>query len=408
MLKKIYISDVLILLIPILLVLSMFGNIPYSSNFDEVAALLGLIYLIAGLRKKHIRALVRKDYLSIFSIIIIGLLGNIFIGLVRNPSYIINDMFSFSRIFLVYLGSVAFLEDRHSCVRRVSKILGKFSEFFIYIAFVCGVLNIVGIVDMSTSVRFGIRSFNFIFSNASQFGIFVGAALALCIISGCSNKITELMGVLVLIMTAKGTSLIIVSVYLLLRLFLRRSIKWWHVLLIIIGLAAVLRFQIQEYILNDAAPRALLLYYGIITATRFFPLGAGFATYGSNMAAVHYSPLYYEYGFHLRKALAVYNLQTGEGTYLNDTYLGMVLGEFGFIGTLIFVIFFYRIWKKINRSSSIEQKSKQIIIAIFVCLCGSFVMLGSIKNAPGQILMFTIALFIALEKQKQAQLLGKV
>lgn len=403
MFKKIYITDVLILSIPLFLLLSMFASIPFSANFDEVAAGLGLIYLIVGLRKKRVRAIVGNDMISIISILLLALISNMIFGLVKNPGYIINDMFSFSRIFLVYLGSVALFEGSHSSVRRVSIVLGKVSEYFIYIVFFCGVLNIFGIINMSSSVRFGIRNFRFVFSNASQFGIYVGVALALSIISGRSKKITEIMGIIVLIMTAKGTSLIIVLVYLLLRMFLRGKVKWWHVLLTAIGLAIVLRFQIREYILNEAAPRALLLYYGIVTAIHFFPLGSGFATYGSNMAAVHYSPLYYEYGFNHRKALAVYNAQTGEGSYLNDTYLGMVLGEYGVFGTFIFVMFFYRLWKKINKSSSIEQKSKQIIIAIFVCLCGSFVMLGSIKNAPGQILMFTIALFLAVEEQNKAQ-----
>jgi len=55
--------------------------------------------------------------------------------------------------------------------------------------------------------------------------------------------------------------------------------------------------DLQEYIFNGYAPRVLLLKYGFITANNYFPLGSGFASYGSEMAKRYYSKLYYEYGF---------------------------------------------------------------------------------------------------------------
>ena len=397
MTREIHLRDIYIILIPLLLLLSMFPGFPLGSNLDEAAALLGLLSLLNGLRSRRVREAIGYELVMLCGMLFLALASNLIFGVVRTPSYILNDMFSFSRIFLVYLGTIAFFELYPGSIHRVLRALGGASGAFIVACFTCGVLNLVGVVDMYNSVRFGIRTFSFVFGNASQFGVFVGAALGLYVISGHTGRLVEMMGIIVLFMTAKGTSLIIALIYVLLDLLLRGKIKWWHIALAGLGLIFALRYQIETYILNASAPRALLIYYGLVTSVTYFPLGAGFATYGSNMAAVHYSPLYYRYGFDQRKSLGEIDPLTGAGVYLNDTYLGMIFGEFGFIGTVLFGGFFFRVWRKINATRPFRPKSKQITVALFVCLCGSFVMLGSIKNAPGLILLFTIASYIALE-----------
>ena len=67
----------------------------------------------------------------------------------------------------------------------------------------------------------------------------------------------------------------------------------------ILGLACCVigSFQIRNYLINEKAPRHLFFKYSIITATEYFPLGSGFATFGSDMAAKKYSDLYVKYGF---------------------------------------------------------------------------------------------------------------
>ena len=43
--------------------------------------------------------------------------------------------------------------------------------------------------------------------------------------------------------------------------------------------------------------RAVLFTDAITVAKRYFPIGAGFASFGTNMSVVSYSPLYYEFGY---------------------------------------------------------------------------------------------------------------
>ncbi len=67
----------------------------------------------------------------------------------------------------------------------------------------------------------------------------------------------------------------------------------------------------------------------------YFPFGAGFATYGTEMAAKYYSPLYYKYGLNTHWAL-----KEG-GSELTDCFWPAVGAEFGFFGILLMALIVY-------------------------------------------------------------------
>ena len=118
------------------------------------------------------------------------------------------------------------------------------------------------------------------------------------------------------------------------------------------------QFQIQNYFLNDTAPRLVLFNYGLKTALAYFPLGSGFATYGSPVAASYYSPLYQLYGFNNK-----YGMSKTDTSFLNDNYWPTIIGQFGFLGLIIaliiFVNFFYFVMKS-NLSGSANCWTKLV------------------------------------------------
>lgn len=393
----------LIVALNVLLILFYVSGLPYASYFDDIVAAIFSIPFFGGLINKTYDKKDVKVAAFLLGIILIGLLSNLISGLVMKPSYWLNDGFSFLRMFMVYFGTLGLLNNKKTRAKRTVNILGKLSSLFIVVAFIFGVLNYLGIVNMYNSIRYGIKNYYFFFNNASQFGIAVGVAFAYIILSGKSSKWIEAISLLLLFMTAKGTSFIIIAVYLVLNFFVKRKIRWWHIVIGITVLVIVLQFQIQSYIFNENAPRALLLGYGFITALHYFPLGAGFATYGSNMAAVHYSPLYQKYGFAARRALTVFDINGTTTTYLNDNYLAMILGEFGFLGTILLIAIFLNVGKKVFSSQVENIKERHIVIAIFACLCGSSIMTGSIKNATGELIFCLLALFISCNRTERDQ-----
>ena len=98
-------------------------------------------------------------------------------------------------------------------------------------------------------------------------------------------------------------------------------------------------FQIQTYLMNVNAPRYLFFYYGGKTANTYFPLGSGFATFGSDQAARNYSRLYYQYGFN-----SLFGMNTEDGSFLSDTFWPMAIGQFGWIGSILYILIYVRIF----------------------------------------------------------------
>ena len=190
--RKVFISDLVILLMPLLLFLSMIKGVPFASSMDEMAAGVGALAIVWGLTSSKCRKRILHDLHLVLGMVALALLSNLVNRVVTVPSYIMNDAFSFLRIFLIYLGTVAILEMFPRSTGRVIKTLGLFSKWLILISFVFGCLNFFGFVNMYNSTRYGIRNFSFIFGNASQFGVFAGTALALYIIAGKSKKTIEI------------------------------------------------------------------------------------------------------------------------------------------------------------------------------------------------------------------------
>lgn len=78
-----------------------------------------------------------------------------------------------------------------------------------------------------------------------------------------------------------------------------------------------------------------------------------FATFGSDQAARNYSRLYYQYGFN-----SLFGMNTKDGSFLSDTFWPMAIGQFGWIGSILYILIYVRIFfsfKWMNLNS--EQKA---------------------------------------------------
>ena len=188
---------------------------------------------------------------------------------------------------------------------------------------------------------------------------------------------------------------VIGAVFVALELFTkyRNKIKWYHLVLIAIICVPVLSFQIQNYIFNSKNVRARFLNAGFEIAKTYFPLGSGFATFGSEMAARYYSPLYVKIGFDNLKAFS-----PESGIYLNDNYLASVLGQFGFFGVALHLLEMYIIFREILSVKS-RKKEKNIVLALFISLMAIFVGSGAFKSIYGIEMFMVIALYTSSENK---------
>lgn len=362
---------------------------------DVIPLIFGIIWCVHFVTQRRIGK-ERNLFILLLSVCAIGLVSNLISGLAKITPIVL-DLFSFLKMFFVYLGLYALLDGKQYLTVRIVSVISKFCKGFLIISFLFGLLNLVGAVRMYDNMRFGITNYHFIFGNASQFGILVGVAFAFVVYSEPKYiHFYEIIAMSTLIFTMKGMALIIAAVYIAMLLVINKKIKIWQLALVGVVLVFVLRYQIYTYLLDETAPRAILIRYGAVTANTYFPLGGGIATWASDAAGKYYSPLYSRYGLNTRNAF-IYDYVGG--TALDDAYLGMAIGQFGWLGTIILGIVFWMIGRKIFKKITFFDKAKYISIALFASLCGMAVMAGSIKGVPGQLMLLALQIFCIMNSE---------
>lgn len=168
-----------------------------------------------------------------------------------------------------------------------------------------------------------------------------------------------------------------------------RKLHIWQIMLLVCMALFFAYGDLQEYIFDDNAPRAQLLRYGFITANRYFPLGSGFASYGSEMAKRYYSKLYYEYNFNKIWSMSPENnLPGSEVGTLNDCYLGMIVGQYGWFGLCCYAGIIYSIYKRLTKGFG-STYSKAVSISTLITILSS-VMVSNNTSSHFGICMYAV------------------
>ncbi|MFT8469952.1 MAG: hypothetical protein ABF661_03295, partial [Oenococcus sp.] len=146
--------------------------------------------------------------------------------------------------------------------------------------------------------------------------------------------------------------------------------------------------QIRSYFVDGQTPRQLLFQGGMEVARRFFPLGSGFSTFGSDQAAKHYSELYYELGYN-----NMWGMQPNNELFLNDTFWPMLVAQFGFIGAVLYLLFLIT-QVQFMLNLRIHKRSKQIVLMVFFYTIISSIGSAILTGAEGMTLWMFIAICI--------------
>lgn len=101
---------------------------------------------------------------------------------------------------------------------------------------------------------------------------------------------------------------------------------------------------------RDDFIRAKLLRDSITLANRFFPLGTGYGTFGSNIAAENYSPFYTALGYS-----GISGGSKEENFALSDSFWPIVIAQFGWIGLLLFIYCLVGIVRKVMELYKINR-----------------------------------------------------
>lgn len=107
--------------------------------------------------------------------------------------------------------------------------------------------------------------------------------------------------------------------------------------------------------------RTVVLFNAVLIASDNFPLGSGAASYATPLSRD--SEIYYDYGMDKVNVIKWFINGNDRNSGIYDTSFGMLIGELGFIGTLLFLIFHFFVFKKLYKNE------KKKIITLFSIFC---------------------------------------
>jgi hypothetical protein len=354
----------------------------YISAFsfaDETITLIGAILVFNNyLDKKHTE---RQSVLSLFLIIIaIGLVSTIIYKVSMVPIATIYDLLLFAKPFVLFLMFFDLPQGIKNDILKILNGIAKITFLSIFVYYV--VFKLFEFYLMSNMFP--------IMSNMAQVSWLRMVCLNI-IAAANERKVTRryiILFYISLFITGIGgfASALFASMTLFLYLYRdnkERKLKFWQIIMLV-GLSFFYAYSdLLEYVFNVYAPRALLLKYGFITAVNYFPLGSGFASYGSEMAKRYYSNLYYEYGFNNVWSMAPENnLAVSKVGTLNDVYLGMIAGQFGWVGLFCYGGIIYSIYRILSRGQN-NTYSKAVMISTLITILSSIMVSNNTSSHFG-------------------------
>ena len=319
------------------------------NSFDELLAMIMLIIVLLyrAISSKQIDLLVR---LLLF--LSIGFLGT-FIYELQPAVAVVKDVVNCSKFFITLLGVMS-LYRNDDYTRLIYKLQFIFSiiVFIFFILAVADQLFTVSFLQHSAR-RFGRYALQICYYHPAvlaQTMVFMLSVLSYPVRENkLFNTVLRYCAVIMIFLTFRTKAMVFALLYIFITNYkiLLRLGKYRYLMYIFLFLGVLLLASDSfdtYYGSMEYTSRGLLTLRGMDVAKEAFPIGKGFASYGSAAAAEYYSPLYTKYGFD-----QIYGLGKWNTNYATDIFWPAIFGEFGYLGFIIFIILLYPIiFKGIN------------------------------------------------------------
>lgn len=399
-LRKTKFIDIILIIILFLFVFNAPLTEHISSVFsyidDVTIAILILIFGIQLIRKKG-KVYVEKHekiiFISFCLMYVLGLIGNIISGFQNNFFAILVDMLSWTKFFIAYIGLVNILK-KNTAIKYYG-YFEKFSKFMIIIGILLEILNLTTDIELTLPWlgRYGIKAFALFSHPTFASSIFAGLT-SILLVQPKKNKMWILFGLLLIGATLRTKSLAFIGLIIYSLIFLQKNINFFKVAIVGILVAVVGWSQIQFYFLDFEAPRAKLLSTSVKIANEYFPTGSGFATFGTTMSGKYYSNAYEKYGLN-----NIRGLTKDSYSYIGDGGWAAIIGEFGYIGTALFILMLICVILSVK--SRISQIGVQFLP--YISLLGYLLISSTNETAfnSNYTVLYAIILAIIVKKQQK-------
>lgn len=348
-------KELLYLLFIILFILFLFQDflqevIPAFKYLDELYIVLILPILIIELLKMKKSKSKKNFFKSLpFSLIIlflIGILSNI-IYKIQPISVAFKDIVGLFKFFIAL--NISKYIFRQLDLKDKSLFLGNLLSSVVILLFLLTILHYFCIESFTYEIRYGLKATELFYSHPTYLNSACMILISLFLILDYKySKINICALLLIMITTLRSKAIVFVAIFIFLYYVIiikHKRLNWKILCLIAIFGVAISFNQIKYYFFsNMKAAREVLLVNSFKVANDYFPLGAGFGTYGSAAAGSHYSQIYYDYDMD-----EVFGLEPFNPQFASDSFWPMLIGQFGYIGTICYILallsIFVKIWK---------------------------------------------------------------
>lgn len=395
--KKALLFLPLLWLFPIAELLSKSYGIGPLGSYDEVIVMIGTMVVAWNFFKIWRYSYFRVIICCLFGVVLIGVLSNIYCWVSVGAFDIMIDILTFIKRWIVFF---FFFLVPDKAKREIITRSKNISRFVIILIFSMSLITqIIPSFGTGETLSF-LKAYGFIWENGAQtLWLISGSMLLLLHNDSKKNDKLLIMWAVISFLTLKTTSWCAIMLYYGIYILIRnkRKIKTGHLVVLGILLLVCAYSAIRTYFIDDVnSPRLVLILFGFITANTFFPLGAGFGTYGSAVANKLYSPLYIRYGF--RKSYALSNLEGG-GTVLNDNYLGMLAGQFGYIGIFLTLLMLICFFLYLNNEKFNSTREKAFALSTYFTILTTMVASATSNSSMGVWVMAVLGIVCSNENR---------
>lgn len=270
------------------------------------------------------------------------------------------DAFTCVKFPICLLGIMIMGFDKDFFVKRNLEL-----KFIVNIMFVLDFINIFIVKIFQTAgFRFLFPAQKLMFKHPVDMADFLIIIMLILVYNSSKRKnLTALIQITAMIITTQRfKQMAIMAIIWILYIYIAKAkLKSKFPLVILVAVVVVLigGDMLGAYYTDTTSARFLLTKVSIEIARTYFPLGLGFASYGSSMSEKYYSNVYVQYGLDHTWGLGLH----GNTSFISDTFWPTVLGQMGVVGAVIIFCFFFFMLKK---SALIYHCKYEFIVSISI------------------------------------------
>lgn len=383
--------------------------LPFTTYIDEVCTILLIILTICALtnkyRTKTLLPIEKKIIGFMIIFMIIGVLSTVIYKIQPQVIAVYKDAFNIIKFPVFYICTIILSNGLNK--KKLLASVAKRSRIYIMIIFIFSIINIFFKIGMNIDVRYGFRSFKFLFSHSTY--LVSSIVIMICVIvADKRNKIDSaiiLAAMIILILTFRNKAFVFILAYFfeqqVLRYFKEIKLKYIFILGIFGVLSSYKKIaEVASY--GIIAARPALYIVGAKLARDYFPLGSGFGTFASYLSGQYYSPIYEKYSIS-----TVIGLTRDMYDYMADTFWPYIYGQFGIIGFAAFAATILSIFISIKKRYHLNQKSMLAAFLLF-----SYILIASTAEAiftdvTGIFIFMIMATYLGENKNFERNVLDK-